>query len=152
MPEAEVNCSFGCFKVSLKWDFKKTKKNLDIKVKYYLKWVPDARQGKGLGETPQPPGHPDALTPGRADCVILKCFRLRPDGCVKRDHTHTQTNTYSQFGVGLQLLHTNNSCEPDALQNFSLKHMHTNAHCSRSLLVLFSWEGQRFLHLIPDIQ
>lgn len=47
MPEEKVNSSFGCFKVSLKSD-----KNICIKMEFYLKWTPDARRGKGLGETP----------------------------------------------------------------------------------------------------
>lgn len=95
--------------------------------------MPDG--GKGLGETPRPPGHPDTLTPGRADCVILKCFRLRPDGRVKQDHTRGQTRTRRHIQFGIQLPRTNNSCEPDALQSSSLKHMHTNGRCSHSLHV-----------------
>lgn len=37
-------------------------------------------------------------TPGEADCMRLKCFRLQPDGRVKRDHTRRQTRTRALAG------------------------------------------------------
>lgn len=111
--------------------------------------MPDVgRGGDVLGETPQPPGHQDALTPGRAERVIPKCFRLRPDGCVKRDHMRRQTRARRHIQFGIQLPRTNNSCEPDALQRHSLKHKHTNGHRSRFLRVPCS---RRLLHSGPDV-
>lgn len=120
MPKAQVNC----FVIS-RWALFETK-TLILKWNIAFSLASDARRVKGLGETPQLPGHLAVLTPGRADCVIFKCFRLQPDGCVKRDHTHTHTHTDKHIGIGLHVPHTNNSCQPDALQNYSLKHLHTN--------------------------
>lgn len=110
--------------------------------------MPDVgRGGDVLGETPQPPGHPDALTPGRAERVIPKCFRLRPDGCVKRDHMRRQTRARRHIQFGIQLPRTNNSCEPDALQRHSLKRKHSNGHRSRFLRAPCS---RRLLHSGPE--
>lgn len=142
----KVNALFAQVKVSITQI-----KTLTSKWNIVFSEASDARRGKGLGETPKPPGHPDALTPGRANCVILKCFRLWPDGCVKKDHTRGQMHTRRQIQFGIQLPCTNNSCEPDALQNYSLKHMHTNGHCSRTLQVLYSWVGERPLQSIPAL-
>ncbi len=127
----KVNCLFAHVKVSVTQI-----KTLISKWNIALSKASDTRRGKGLGETPQPPGHPRTLTPGRADCVILKCFRLQPDGSVKKDHTRRPMRTRRQIQFGIQLPHTNNSCEPDALQNYSLKHMHINGLDSRSSQVL----------------
>ena len=70
-------------------------------MKYCFKrLMPQTQTSKGVGKTPPPPGHPDTLTPGRADCLIPKCFRLQPDGHVKRYHTPRKTCTrkHIQFG------------------------------------------------------
>lgn len=141
-PKPKVGCSLGCVSASV--THIKKKKNLAIKVKYcFISAASDARREgeKVLGETPQPPGHPDALTPGRADRVIPKCFRLRPDGCGKRDHMRRQTRPCRHIQFGIQLPRANNSCEPDALQHHSLKHMHTKGHRSHFLRALCSWGG-----------
>lgn len=63
-------------------------------------------------------------TPGEADCVSLKCFRLQPDGRVKKDHTRRQTRTRALAGRRIrpaQIIHVSQM----PLGEYSLKiHVH----------------------------
>lgn len=111
----------------------------DELLKWNITWsehlIPDGlkkeggRGGEVLMRHPDHMGTGTPLTPGRADCVILKCFRLRPDGCVKRDHTRRQTHTRTLAGVYgcfAQIIHASQMPRRNAVLNMCIK----NGHCS----------------------
>lgn len=47
---------------------------------------------------------PGTLTPGTTDCVIFRCLRHCPDGCVKWDHTPTSPHPLA-YSCLTQIIH-----------------------------------------------